>query len=168
MLRLSLLDASVVGPALAPGLLLLLAVGAVLLGRFGVGDAALFEAACSADVLLDPAVLFASFLTPSLHEQHVFYLGTHILPLCSRRPASSYDPQVHIYTVQHGMRWSGEDRPHSAACRHGRSMAKVICVILLKLTDVAARTSNASLQRCCPCRVLCATDFVLLGVLWKA
>lgn len=87
MLRLSLLDASVVEPVLAPVLVLLLAVGAVLLGPFGVGDTALFEAACSADALLDPAVLLASFLTPSLHEQHVLYLGTHYIPLCSWRPA---------------------------------------------------------------------------------
>ena len=75
MLRLSLLDASVVEPAPAPLLLLLLllllAVEAVLVGPVDVGDAALLEAACSADALLGPPALLVPFLTPSLHQQHV-------------------------------------------------------------------------------------------------
>ena len=72
MLRLSLLDAAVVEPAL----LLLLAVGAVLVGAVDVGDAALLDAACSADALPEPAALLAPFLTPSLHQQLVLQLGT--------------------------------------------------------------------------------------------
>ena len=70
MLRMSLLDASVVGAALAPPLLLLLLLaveGDVLLGPFGACGAALFAAACSADTLLDAPLLLAPFLTPSLH-----------------------------------------------------------------------------------------------------
>ncbi len=80
MLRMSLLDASVVEATLAPLLLLLLLLlvvgGDVLLGTFGDGGAALFAAACSADTLLDAPLLLAPFLTPSLHQQHFLQLGT--------------------------------------------------------------------------------------------
>ena len=71
MLRLSLLEASVVEAALAPLLLLLLLAEALVLpGPFGVVGAELLEAACPADVLLDVPLLLAPFLTPSLHQQH--------------------------------------------------------------------------------------------------
>ena len=80
MLSMSLLDASVLEAALAPLVLLLLLVvgGDMLLGPFGDDEAALFAAACSADTLLDAPLLLAPFLTPSLHQQHVLQVGTHV------------------------------------------------------------------------------------------
>ena len=72
MLRLSLLEASVVEAALAPLLLLLLLAEALVLpGPFAVMGAELLEAVCPADVLLDVPLLLAPFLTPSLHQQHL-------------------------------------------------------------------------------------------------
>lgn len=65
MLRLSLLEASVVDAAPAP---LLLAGVPVLLGPFAVWGAVFLDAACSAAVVLDDGPLLAPFLTPSLHQ----------------------------------------------------------------------------------------------------